>query len=110
MADTKSVIVYGAGVSGRGAAEVLAKHGQQVFLYNDTECKIEDGLAQALAAHGGGLVCGNFAKLLGSNAGLLVLSPGVACDNENVLLAERSGVEVIRSPTVSSSTAPITRQ
>ena len=24
MADTKSVIVYGAGVSGRGAAEVLA--------------------------------------------------------------------------------------
>ena len=95
MADTKSVIVYGAGVSGRGAAEVLAKHGQQVFLYNDTECKIEDGLAQALAAHGGGLVCGNFAKLLGSNAGLLVLSPGVACDNENVLLAERSGVEVI---------------
>ena len=52
MADTKSVIVYGAGGSGRGAAEVLAKHGQQVFLYNDTECKIEDGLAQALAAHG----------------------------------------------------------
>ena len=94
MTETKSVIVYGAGVSGRGAAEVLAKHGRQVFLYNDTECKIEDSLAQALAANGGELVCGNFAKLLGS-AELLVLSPGVPCDNENVLLAEEKGVEVI---------------
>ena len=94
MTETKSVIVYGAGVSGRGAAEVLAKHGKQVFLYNDSECKIEDSLAQALATNGGALVCGDFAKLLGS-AELLVLSPGVPCDNENVLLAEEKGVEVI---------------
>ena len=94
MTETKSVIVYGAGISGRGAAEVLAKHGKQVFLYNDSECKIEDSLAQALAANGGALVCGDFAKLLGS-AELLVLSPGVPCDNENVLLAEQKGVEVI---------------
>ncbi|MBR5582215.1 MAG: UDP-N-acetylmuramoyl-L-alanine--D-glutamate ligase, partial [Phascolarctobacterium sp.] len=49
---------------------------------------------QALAANGGGLVCGDFAKLLGS-AELLVLSPGVPCDNENVLLAEQKGVAVI---------------
>ena len=94
MTETKSVIVYGAGVSGRGAAEVLAKHGKQVFLYNDSECKIEDSLAQALATNGGALICGDFAKLLGS-AELLVLSPGVPCDNENVLLAEEKGVEVI---------------
>ncbi|MBR4846687.1 MAG: UDP-N-acetylmuramoyl-L-alanine--D-glutamate ligase, partial [Phascolarctobacterium sp.] len=94
VTETKSVIVYGAGISGRGAAEVLAKHGKQVFLYNDSECKIEDSLAQALAANGGALVCGDFAKLLGS-AELLVLSPGVPCDNENVLLAEQKGVEVI---------------
>ena len=94
MTETKSVIVYGAGISGRGAAEVLAKHGKQVFLYNDSECKIEDSLAQALAAHSGALVCGDFAKLLGS-AELLVLSPGVPCDNGNVLLAEQKGVAVI---------------
>ena len=94
MTETKSVIVYGAGISGRGAAEVLAKHGKQVFLYNDSECKIEDSLVQALAANGGALVCGDFAKLLGS-AELLVLSPGVPCDNENVLLAEQKGVAVI---------------
>lgn len=90
----KSVIVYGAGVSGRGAAEVLAKYGRQVFLYNDSECTIPNELQQALAVNGGALVCGGFAKLLGS-AELLVLSPGVPCDNENVLLAEQNGVEVI---------------
>ena len=28
----KSVIVYGAGISGCGAAEVLAEHGPKVFL------------------------------------------------------------------------------
>lgn len=94
MADGKSVIVYGAGVSGRGAAEVLARHGWQVFLYNDSECTIANELQQALAAQGGALVCGGFEKLLGS-AGLLVLSPGVPCDNENVLLAEQKGLEVI---------------
>ncbi|MBQ7884102.1 MAG: UDP-N-acetylmuramoyl-L-alanine--D-glutamate ligase [Phascolarctobacterium sp.] len=94
MADGKSVIVYGAGVSGRGAAEVLARHGWQVFLYNDSECTIANELQQALAAQGGALVCGGFEKLLGF-AGLLVLSPGVPCDNENVLLAEQKGLEVI---------------
>ncbi len=94
MADKKAVIVYGAGISGRGAADVLARQGQQVFLYNDTQCEIENDLAQTLATHGGELVCGDFAKLLGS-AELLVLSPGVACDGENVLLAEQSGIEVI---------------
>lgn len=94
MADKKAVIVYGAGVSGCGAAEMLATHGQQVFLYNDTQCKIEDALAQTLAVNGGDLVCGDFTKLLGI-AELLVLSPGIPCDNENVLLAEQKGLEVI---------------
>ncbi len=94
MADKKAVIVYGAGISGRGAADVLVRQGQQVFLYNDTQCEIENDLAQTLATSGGKLVCGNFTELLGS-AGLLVLSPGVACDSENVLLAEQSGIEVI---------------
>ena len=93
----KSVIVYGAGISGRGAAEVLAKHGQKVFLYNDTPCNLEPQLLQALEAVGGGLVVGAdaFAELL-AQAGMLVLSPGVPCDSFNVLLAEAvKGMEVI---------------
>ena len=93
----KSVIVYGAGISGCGAAEVLAEHGQKVFLYNDKPCTIEPVLLAALKAVGGDLVIGEeaFIQIL-SNAGMLVLSPGVPCDNMNVRLAEAvSGVEVI---------------
>lgn len=92
----KAVIVYGAGVSGRGAAQVLAQRNEQVYLYNDDDCVIDEQLSGELEACGGGLIVGaaNFMGLL-DTAGLLVLSPGVPCDNENVLLAESRGVEVI---------------
>lgn len=93
----KAVIVYGAGISGRGAAEVLVRRGQQVFLYNDDPCTLDEELLAALRAVGGDLLVGEeaFAEAL-AKAGLLVLSPGVPCDNKNVLLAEKTeGVEVI---------------
>lgn len=92
----KAVIVYGAGVSGRGAAQVLAQRNEQVYLYNDDDCVIDEQLSGELEACGGGLIVGaaNFIGLL-DTADLLVLSPGVPCDNENVLLAESRGVEVI---------------
>lgn len=93
----KAVIVYGAGISGRGAAEVLVRRGQQVFLYNDNPCTLDEELLAALRAVGGDLLVGEeaFAEAL-AKAGLLVLSPGVPCDNKNVLLAEKTeGVEVI---------------
>lgn len=92
----KAVIVYGAGISGRGAAQVLAQRGQQVFLYNDAPCEIDAELAQELAACGGALVFGpkGFAGLL-AKAGQMVLSPGVPCDAPHVLEAENHGLEVI---------------
>lgn len=92
----KAVIVYGAGISGRGAAQVLAQRGQQVFLYNDAPCEIDAELAQKLAACGGALVFGpkGFAGLL-PKAGQMVLSPGVPCDAPHVLEAEAHGLEVI---------------
>lgn len=93
----KAVIVYGAGISGSGAAEVLVRRGQQVFLYNDDPCTLDEELLAALRAVGGDLLVGEeaFAEAL-AKAGLLVLSPGVPCDNKNVLLAEKTeGVEVI---------------
>lgn len=96
MAVTKPVIVYGAGISGCGAAQVLADKGQQVYLYNDQPCTIKPELEKALAAVGGGLAIGEAAyKKLLAEAKQLVLSPGIACDSANVLLAEQSGVEVI---------------
>ena len=93
----KAVIVYGAGISGRGAAGVLAQAGQQVFLYNDNPCTIEQELQVALQTAGGALIIGEAAFVATlARAGLVVLSPGVPCDNKNVLLAERmQDVEVI---------------
>lgn len=96
MTGTQAVLVYGAGVSGRGAAEVLAQRGQRVFLYNDTAFTVDAALEQQLAAVGGGVAVGpqQFALLL-EQAQQVVLSPGVPADNANVLLAEQRGVEVI---------------
>ena len=92
----QAVIVYGAGISGRGAAEVLARRGEQVYLYNDNAVELPAALAEMLSATGGALVIGSaaFAELL-DKAGMVVLSPGVPCDNPNILLAEKRGLEVI---------------
>ena len=90
MTKKDAVIVYGAGISGRGAAQVLADKKQQVYLYNDMDCTLEPQLLQLLQSVGGGLAIGQaaFESLL-DIAGVLVLSPGIACDNANVLLAAR---------------------
>lgn len=92
----KAVIVYGAGISGRGAAQVLAQRGQQVFLYNDVPCELDASLSQELTACGGALAVGqkSFEELL-DKVGQIVLSPGVPCDSPQVLAAEAKGVEVI---------------
>ena len=92
----KAVIVYGAGISGRGAAEVLAQHNKQVFLYNDAPVALDENLLKALQSVDGGLAVGSDAwqKIL-AKADILVLSPGIPCDNKNVLLAEAKGLEVI---------------
>lgn len=94
MSEQKAVIVYGTGISGLGAAEVLAKHGKQVFLYNDAPCTVEQALLEKLAACGGRLVCGGFAELLPS-AAAVVLSPGIPAENPNVQLAQARNIEVI---------------
>ena len=91
-----SAIVYGAGISGRGAAEVLAKHGEQVFLYNDNPTSISEELSALLEKNNGGLVIGseNWSALL-EKAGLLVLSPGIPTDIENIRVAEQKSIKII---------------
>ncbi|MCD7975249.1 MAG: UDP-N-acetylmuramoyl-L-alanine--D-glutamate ligase [Phascolarctobacterium sp.] len=94
MSCSKNVIVYGSGISGQGAARVLAKRGWRIFLYTDYSCKIAEELEKTLAATSGMVICGNFSKLIGS-AELMVLSPGIPTDMPSVRLAENSGMEVI---------------
>ncbi len=96
MDRVNAVIVYGAGVSGRGAAEVLAKSGRRVFLYNDEPCSIGEDLLRLIKTFGGEFVCGSnqFTSLL-NKAELMVLSPGIAPDSLQVQRAEAAGLEVI---------------
>lgn len=94
MSEKKTVIVYGAGISGKGAAEVLLKHNYRVFLYNDNPCQIEADLMENLQTSGGKLVCGKFAEIIKEADGV-ILSPGIAAENENVVLAQKLGIEVI---------------
>ena len=96
MSNKTPVIVYGAGISGRGAAQVLADRGQQVYLYNDAPANVEPELEQALTATGGGVKIGQsaFDELL-QGCKQVVLSPGIPCDSANVLAAEAKGLEVI---------------
>ena len=45
---TKTVLVYGSGISGCGAADALAKQGCRVLLYSDKETKIDNALLELL--------------------------------------------------------------
>lgn len=70
----KKVIVYGAGISGQGAAEILKKHGEDVFIYTDADGGFDDLLADAK---------------------LLVLSPGVSPEKAEIIKAKQAGLEVL---------------
>ena len=52
MSAIQNVMVFGAGISGKGAAAELAEQGKTVFLYDDTPKVLEPGLSDLLASHG----------------------------------------------------------
>lgn len=92
----KTVIIYGAGLSGCGAAVILAERKYKVFLYNDNQCEVNQDLLDVITVNGGGLVIGTDAlKKIDVQIDLAVLSPGIPCDSENVLYMEHKGIEVI---------------
>lgn len=68
------VLVYGAGISGQGVAEVLQKDGNDVLMYTDAM----DSFATSV-----------------EGADLLVLSPGVSPEKEEVRLALSKGIKVV---------------
>ena len=66
----KAVLVYGIGISGCGAAEILARGGKRVLLYNDAEHEVNADLKELLAKTGGQIVIGGGEKLLVSQANM----------------------------------------
>ena len=91
---TKTVLVYGSGISGCGAADALAKQGCRVLLYSDKETKIDNALLELLKKQGGGLYCGNGETLL-QEVEQVVLSPGIPLANHLTDMAVQMGIEVI---------------
>jgi UDP-N-acetylmuramoylalanine--D-glutamate ligase len=95
MSLQKEVLVYGAGISGCGAAEELQSQGRKVILYDDKERELAPSFAQKeFLAKGGKITFGNIEQLL-PNIDLMVISPGVPIDSKYVLEAQAKGIEVI---------------
>ena len=94
MSDIQNVMVFGAGISGKGAATELAEQGRTVYLYDDTPKQLEPELEELLARQGGGFVCGNLAETLG-RVQQVVLSPAVPGNLPELQKAREKGVEVI---------------
>ena len=91
MSDIQNVMVFGAGISGKGAAMELAEQGKTVYLYDDTPKKLEPELEESLARQGGRFVSGNLAEIL-EQVQQVVLSPAVPVNLPELQKARENGV------------------
>ena len=89
----KAVLVYGIGISGCGAADILARKGKRVVLYNDAAHEVDAELKALLAKTGGQVVIGTTEHLL-DDIEELILSPGISLENTLVQEALRRGINV----------------
>lgn len=92
--EKKYILVYGAGISGRGAAVDLSERGEQVILYDDNPAEIPSDVSEALKSSGGFFQNGDFEALL-PQVKLIVLSPGVPVKSEAIRNAVKENIEVI---------------
>jgi UDP-N-acetylmuramoylalanine--D-glutamate ligase len=90
--EQKRVMVVGGGRSGRAAAELLVSRGAEVTLA-DHAAAIDD--ADRLSRLGVTLALGPHRPDLFASADLIVVSPGVALEQDAIRAARRAGVPVI---------------
>lgn len=86
--------VFGAGVSGIGAAEVLVAHGAQVTLIDERDDEQTRARLQALHLPIE-LALGKAAAAKLRTLDKIVLSPGISIDHPEVASAQAAGVEVL---------------
>lgn len=89
----KAVLVYGIGISGCGAADILARHGERVLLYNDAEHEVDADLKKLLVENGGRIVIGGWENLL-DDVKEVILSPGINMETPLVKEAVSRGINV----------------
>ena len=77
----KKVLVFGLGISGIGAGQILERHGAEVIMYDGnqklTEEKIKKQLGEDSSAK---IVIGDFPEEVLEKLDMTVLSPGVPTD------------------------------
>ena len=95
MVENKYVFVYGAGISGCGVAEVLAKNGEKVILFNDEHKHIDAALVVILLKNGGKFICQQNPDEYLEETGLVVISPGISIKCPLAEKAKNMGIEVI---------------
>jgi len=94
MTPKKAVLVYGAGISGCGAAEELVNHGREVILYNDAPKTLDEKFADNFLAKGGKFAFGKNEGLL-ERVDTMVISPAISIYSPFVVKAQALGIEVI---------------
>lgn len=95
MLPEKYVLIYGAGISGCGIAEVLSKKGRRVMLFNDEQKALDPQLSGLLEASGGRYVCGEKPDAALAQADTVVVSPGIPMQSALVTKAIALGIEVM---------------
>ena len=90
---SKAVLVYGIGISGCGAADILSRQGKRVLLYNDAGHDVDNDLKELLAKNGGQIVIGKKEGLL-DDVEEVILSPGISMENPLVQEALKRGINV----------------
>ena len=95
MFKDKNILVYGAGISGLGVAEILLDRGALVSIYDLKECSVPAKISESIKNCGGQIVCEQSARALIAGTDCLVLSPGVPQDNADVVYAKELGKKVV---------------
>lgn len=90
----KKVLVFGSGISGIGAVQLLEAHGADVVLYDGNE-KLDPASLKEQAGEKTEVVLGTFPEELLETLELVVLSPGVPTDLPVILAMKERGIQVI---------------
>jgi len=93
--ENKYIFVYGAGISGCGVAEVLAKNGKQVILFDDEHKQIDAALVVTLLQSGGKFVCQQKPDEYLQACNLVIISPGISINCSLAVKAREMGIEVV---------------
>lgn len=90
-----TALVFGAGISGIGAAKLLLQKSAEVILYDGNAEKKEEGLRALLPGDGKlEIVLGALPEAVMRRLDLVVMSPGVPCDLPEVLKMKELGIRI----------------